>query len=317
MTSTAVARQPAGTLTSSTLSPDQIALVKRQLMASKREPTDDELALFIYQCDRTGLSPFADQIYAIYRWDSRANDEKMRVQASIHGLRLVADRTRSYAPGNEYWCGPDGVWRDVWLSDEPPVAARVTIRKLVGGDLVEFSVPALWKEFAARSNQGKLTGLWPTKPALMLAKCSEALGLRKAFPNETSGLYIREEMERADADSGETVVNEIRETFAATEEPAPVDTPPDIPAAQPAPNGSTAAAPVDTNVDTNVDTQVDATAPVTETEAEAMLKFFAAIGAPESFWRMGLMTLGLEALTELNKGQAHTLMADAKARFGG
>src|SRR3954465_10440814 len=197
MTSTALARPTAGALNSSTLTPDQVALIKRQLMASKRTPTDDELELFVYQCDRSQLDPFSDQIYAIYRWDSRLGDEKMRVQVSIHGLRLVADRTQRYAPGNEYWCGKDGVWRDVWLADEPPVAARVTIRKLVGGDLIEFSVPALWKEFAPRSN-GKLTGLWPTKPALMLAKCSEALGLRKAFPHETSGLYIREEFGESD-----------------------------------------------------------------------------------------------------------------------
>lgn len=315
MTSTALARPTAGTLDSSTLTPDQVALVKRQLMASKRAPTDDELALFIYQCDRTKLDPFSDQIYAIYRWDTRLGDEKMRVQVSIHGLRLVADRTQAYAPGAEYWCGSDGVWRDVWLADEPPVAARVTIRKLVGNHLIEFSVPALWKEFAPRNSSGKLTGLWPTKPALMLAKCSEALGLRKAFPNETSGLYIREEFGEGDDERADRVVDEVRTAFNATEEPtrsappASVDEPP---APEPAPVNGASSAPSAVAAEP----MVDATAPVTEEEAGKMVEFFASVGAPESFWRMGLMTLGFESLTELNKGQAHELMADAKARFG-
>ncbi len=178
-----------------------LPMVKVAMETVGKGLTPTEFALFLTVAARTGLDPFARQIYAIKRKQRQPDGsykEVMVLQTGIDGFRSIGSRTGNYA-GQEgpQWCGRDGVWHDIWLEDDFPAAARVGIY-LKGSDKPVWGV-AKWREFAPLNDKGQVTGLWYKMPDHMLAKCAEAQAWRKAFPYEMAGVRAEEETTREEA----------------------------------------------------------------------------------------------------------------------
>ena len=179
---------------------EEIDLIKKT--AVPQGATDAEFKLLLYQAKRTGLDPLSGQIRLIKRSDGRGG-ESCTIQTGIDGFRVVSERTTHYVGmKGPYWCGTDGDWRDVWLDESHPAAAKVGILR------DDFQEPvwgiALWAEYVQLTKEGRVTRFWSRMGALMLAKCAESLARRLAFPQDLSGIYTSEEMAQADNDVVET-----------------------------------------------------------------------------------------------------------------
>lgn len=176
--------------------PEQIQLIKTQIAP---KATDDELKLFLYQAQRTGLDPLARQIYCIHRKSQGV--EKMTIQTSIDGFRVIAERTGDYggqsAPIFEEFNGM-------------PTKCTISVFRFRGETRYEASIAVaffneyvqLKDEYANNQRTGRKVpaDMWAKMPHTMLAKVTEALALRKAYPQDLSGLYTTDEMAQSTND---------------------------------------------------------------------------------------------------------------------
>lgn len=160
---------------------------------------DKELQQAQQICLEYRLTPVKRQIHIEKRWTK--NGDVISPLVTIDGLRGIAERSDKYeGQVGPLWCGKDGKWVDVWLENTPPLAAKVGVHKKGFRDAL-YAV-AKFEEYKQTytdktTKKTMLGGVWGKMPDLMVAKCAEALALRRAFPDELGGLYTKEEMAQA------------------------------------------------------------------------------------------------------------------------
>ncbi len=193
------------------LSPDQLDVLRKSALCS--ELTSNQQDYFFEVVARTRLDPFTGQLKPILKTEREGEPKSLVVVTTLQGLRTLADRS-GFHDGEEgpEWCGTDGIWKDVWLSDEHPAAARSRVYR--SDRTRPYNAIVLWSALAQfqwdqKGNQVP-SEFWSKMGPHMLGKCSLAAAHRAAYPDQCSGLYIPEELsERLDPNSEEAIEAEM------------------------------------------------------------------------------------------------------------
>lgn len=206
----------------------QLALVKRTLASDCNE---DEFNLYIEVARRLRADPFRRHLYAVVYSKDDPKKRKMSLITGIDFYRTVAARNRDYRPDENpptYTCaeeakcaenplgfikavvrcwklGADNVWHQVageayWTEYAPVEEVADSYDWVDTGEVWKDSGKPKKKKVPRGEVTLQPKGKWKDMPHVMLAKCAEAQALRKGWPEDLSGVYVAEEMDRATAD---------------------------------------------------------------------------------------------------------------------
>lgn len=210
------------TLPTSALSGQQIQLIRRTIA---NDCNDAEFDLFMAAARSAGLDPFRKQISPLVFNKNKPDKRRMSIITTIDGLRVIAARSGRYRPDEDE---PELTYDEAEKGPTNPLGlVKAKVRIYI--DDKPVTGVAYWSEFAPISDEwgedeatgrrrptGRKVldtqGNWGRMPRVMLSKCAEAQALRKAFPEDLSGLYEGAELDQA------KVVEVLPSEVVATEE---------------------------------------------------------------------------------------------------
>jgi phage recombination protein Bet len=165
---------------------DQLQMIRTSFLSGASE---QEAGVLLELARLRRLNPITRQIHFVKRWDGQKRCEVWAAQVGIDGFRAIAERTGLYDGQDEAEFEYD--------AKGGLKLARVRVYR------ADWSRPAVgvahYAEYVQLTKDGKPTHMWGSKVHVMLGKCAEAIALRKAFPEDTSGLSSPEEMPEAEA----------------------------------------------------------------------------------------------------------------------
>jgi len=203
----------------------QLALIQRTVA---KDTNQTEFDHFMHTASHLGLDPLRKQILCVVFNKNNAEKRNMTIIVPQDGLRVIAARQKDYGPSRdepEIEYDPDLKGP---LNPNGIVRAKVTLWKLYADGWQPVVGVSYWEEFAAyedewaydpeqnkRVKTGKqtLADNWKRMGRVMIAKCATCQALRAGWPEDFSGVYGEEEIQRAVIiDAASEIVAEYQES---------------------------------------------------------------------------------------------------------
>ncbi len=147
-----------------------------------------EAAVFKELCRQRKLNPYTKQVYFVPYKDKRTGVVTYSMIVSIDGFRSLAARTGLYGGQDEpsFTYDKNGNVHSCKVAVYRKDFDRPTVAVAHYSEYVQMTEDYETKTRVPNKN-------W-RKPHIMLAKCAEALALRKAFPDQLGGLHEEAEL---------------------------------------------------------------------------------------------------------------------------
>lgn len=188
------------------------ALVKATL-AKAANPSDNDLMMFAHVSNHLGLDAWRREVYMI-RYG--ANNPVSFVIGVDGYLRKAAETGLYDGQDPIMYAGKDGAWTELWVSDEPPYAAKATVYRKGSSHGITY---------IARYNSARRDSpLWKSQPDIQLGINALKHALRRGFGDafgdlDQQMLRMRSEGIRVvDEDTGE-ILDALPEPVPAAAEP--------------------------------------------------------------------------------------------------
>ena len=124
-------------------------------------------------CKAAGLDPMQKPVHIVPMWDKNTKAMRDVVMPGIGLYRTQAARSGQYAGVTDPEFGPDLTESVGGVSITFPAWCKVTVKRLLGNQVVEFAAREFWKENYATAGKDSSApnAMWKKRPYGQIAKC--------------------------------------------------------------------------------------------------------------------------------------------------
>ncbi len=167
---------------------------------------DSSVCMVLEYCKAAKLDPMQKPVH-IVAMDVKTNkknhdgkfiyEKRDVVMPGIALYRIQASRSGQYVGKSTPVYGPNITKKFGTLEITFPEWCEVTVKKMVGKVIAEFTAKELWLENYANKDRytNAPNSMWAKRTYAQLAKCAEAQALRMGFPDHVTSQPTAEEME--------------------------------------------------------------------------------------------------------------------------